>query len=144
MQAAVGLAQFDRLEGFIAARQHNFARLKAGLAPLEGFLILPEPTPNAEPSWFGFPLTVRPDAPFTRDALVRHLEDRKIATRLLFGGNLLHQPYMLDRPHRVAGSLDAAELVMTSTFWIGVFPGLGDAHIDYMVDEIAAFCRRPV
>jgi len=143
MQAAVGLAQLDRLEGFIAARRHNFARLKAGLALLEAFLILPEPTPNAEPSWFGFPLTVRPGAPFTRDALVRHLADRKIATRLLFGGNLLHQPYMLDRPHRVAGSLDAADLVMTSTFWIGVFPGLGDGHIDYMIDEIAAFCRRP-
>jgi len=143
MQAAVGLAQLDRLEGFIAARQHNFARLKAGLAHLEEFLVLPEPTPNAVPSWFGFPLTVRPGAPFSRDALVLHLGERKIATRLLFGGNLLHQPYMLDRPHRVVGSLDAADLVMTSTFWIGVFPGLGDAHIDYMIDEISAFCRRP-
>ena len=142
MQAAVGLAQLDRLEGFIAARRHNFTRLKAGLAALEEFLILPEATPNAEPSWFGFPLTVRPGAPFSRDALVLHLNERKIGTRLLFGGNLLRQPYMLGRPHRVSGSLAAADLVMASTFWIGVFPGLGDVHIDYMLEEIAAFCRR--
>ena len=141
MQAAVGLAQLDRLEGFIAARRHNFARLKAALAPLEEFLILPEATPHAEPSWFGFPLTVRPGAPFKRDALVLHLNARKIATRLLFGGNLLRQPYMLGRAHNVPGPLDGADLVMNSTFWIGVFPGLGDGHIDYMAEEMTGFCR---
>jgi len=143
MQAAVGLAQFDRLEGFIAARRHNFDRLKAALAPLEEFLILPEATPHSEPSWFGFPLTIRPVAPFKRDALVLHLNGKKIATRLLFGGNLLRQPYMVGRTHRVFGTLDAADIVMNSTFWIGVYPGLGDAHIDYMAEEIAAFCRHP-
>ena len=142
MQAAVGLAQLDRLDGFIATRRHNFARLKAALAPLEEFLILPEPTPHAEPSWFGFALTVRPGAPFSREALILHLHQHKIATRLLFGGNLLRQPYMLGRPHRVAGSLAGSDLVMSSTFWIGVFPGLGDAQIDYMADSISAFCRR--
>jgi CDP-6-deoxy-D-xylo-4-hexulose-3-dehydrase len=141
MQAAVGLAQFDRLEGFIATRRHNFNRLKAALAPLEEFLILPEATPNSEPSWFGFPLTVRNSAPFKRDALVLHLNARKIATRLLFGGNLLRQPYMVGRTHRVSGTLDSADVVMNSTFWIGVYPGLGDAQIDYMAEEIAAFCR---
>jgi len=143
MQAAVGLAQFDRLEGFIAARRHNFDRLKAALGPLEEFLILPEATPHSEPSWFGFPLTVREGAPFKRDALVLHLNRRKIATRLLFGGNLLRQPYMVGRSHRVSGTLEAADVVMNSTFWIGVFPGLGDAQIDYMAEEIAAFCRHP-
>lgn len=142
MQAAVGLAQFDRLEGFIEARRHNFMRLKAALTPLEEFLILPEPTPHSEPSWFGFPLTVRPGAPFSRDALVLHLNDRKIATRLLFGGNLLRQPYMVDRSHKISGTLESTDLVMTSTFWIGVYPGLGDAQIDYMADEITGFCRK--
>ena len=141
MQAAVGLAQMDRLEGFIAARRANFARLKAGLADLQEFLILPEATPNSDPSWFGFPLTVRDGAPFTREALIRHLDERKIGTRLLFGGNLLRQPYMVGRKHNVSGSLEGAETVMKSTFWIGVFPGLKDAHIDYMVETIAAFCR---
>jgi CDP-6-deoxy-D-xylo-4-hexulose-3-dehydrase len=143
MQAAVGLAQFDRLEGFIATRRHNFERLKGALAPLEEFLILPEATPHSEPSWFGFPLTVRAGAPFKRDALVLRLNRRKIATRLLFGGNLLRQPYMVGRTHRVSGTLDAADVVMNSTFWIGVYPGLGDAQIDYMAEEIAAFCRHP-
>jgi CDP-4-dehydro-6-deoxyglucose reductase, E1 len=144
MQAAVGLAQLDRLDGFIAARRANFARLRAGLAPLEEFLILPEWLPSAAPSWFGFAITVRPGAPFTRDALLLRLNERNIATRLLFGGNLLRQPYMRGRAHRMAGGVDGAELVTTSTFWIGVFPGLDAARIDYMIDEIAAFCRAAV
>lgn len=143
MQAAVGLAQMDRLEGFVAARRRNFDRLRAALAPLEEFLILPEATPNSEPSWFGFALTVRPGAPFTRDALVMRLNERKVATRLLFGGNLLRQPYMVGRTdHRVHGTLEGADLVMTNTFWVGVFPGLGDDHVDYMAEEIGDFCRR--
>ncbi|MCQ4159630.1 lipopolysaccharide biosynthesis protein RfbH [Roseomonas sp. GC11] len=141
MQAAVGLAQMDRLEGFIAARRHNFARLKEGLRRLEEFLILPEATPHSEPSWFGFPLTVRAGAPFTRDQLVVHLNEKKIATRLLFGGNLLRQPYMVGRDHRIVSDLTNADTVMTSTFWIGVFPGLGDGHVDYMLETIEAFCR---
>ena len=97
MQAAVGLAQLDRLDGFIAARKANFARLRAGLADLEEFLILPEATPGSDPSWFGFPLTVREGAPFTRDALTIHLNEMRIGTRLLFGSNLLRQPYMAGR-----------------------------------------------
>lgn len=143
MQAAVGLAQLDHLADFIAVRRRNFQRLKAGLATLEEFLVLPEATANSQPSWFGFPLTVREEAPFTRDELVVWLNQRKIGTRLLFGGNLLRQPYMVGRPHRKVGDLANCDRVMRQTFWIGVYPGLGDGHVDYVLDTIADFCRNP-
>lgn len=142
MQAAVGLAQFDHLENFIAARRRNFEQLLSLLKPLEEFLILPQATPHSNPSWFGFPLTVRPGAPFTRDALVKHLNECLIATRFLFGGNLLRQPYMRERPHRVVGTLDNADQVMNATFWVGVFPGLSEAHIAYMAEEFHNFCKK--
>lgn len=141
MQAAVGLAQMDHLENFIAARNRNFAALKAGLRRLEAFFILPEATKGSEPSWFGFPLTLRHDAPFTRDELVIHLNARKIGTRLLFGGNLVRQPYMKGRNFRVSGALANADVVVDRTFWIGVYPELGQDHIDYMLDVIDEFCR---
>ena len=142
MQAAVGVAQLDRLEGFIASRRANFDRLKAGLKAVEEFLILPEATPHSEPSWFGFALTVRDGAPFSRDKLVVHLNKKNVATRLLFGGNLLRQPYMVGRDHRISGTLNGADRVMYSTFWIGVYPGLSADHIDYMIETITAFCRH--
>jgi CDP-6-deoxy-D-xylo-4-hexulose-3-dehydrase len=141
MQAAVGLAQLDRLSGFIAARNENFATLRAGLKRFEEFLVLPEATPNSEPSWFGFPLTMRPGAPHTRDQLVGHLNRARIATRYLFGGNLIHQPYMSGQNFRVAGPTPNADLIMNATFWIGVFPGLGSAHLDYVLDSFAAFFK---
>ncbi|NDH63428.1 MAG: lipopolysaccharide biosynthesis protein RfbH [Alphaproteobacteria bacterium] len=141
MQAAVGLAQMDRLEGFIADRKRNFATLKAGLQELEEYLILPEATARSEPSWFGFPITVQPGAPFMRDELVLHLNDKKIATRLLFGGNLIRQPYMIGREFRTIGDLPNANLVVTNTFWIGVYPGLGQAQLSYVLDVIRAFCK---
>jgi CDP-6-deoxy-D-xylo-4-hexulose-3-dehydrase len=141
MQAAVGLAQLDRLPGFIEARRRNFNYLKSALAPLEEFFILPQATPKSNPSWFGFLLTVRKDAPFKRDALVAFLNERKIATRLLFGGNLLRQPYMLGRPHRVVGDLVNANIIVDDTFWVGVYPGLEQPHLDYMVDQIHQFVR---
>ena len=141
MQAAVGLAQMDRLEGFIADRKRNFATLKAGLEELEEYLILPEATARSEPSWFGFPITVQPGAPFTRDELVLHLNDKKIATRLLFGGNLIRQPYMIGREFRTIGDLPNANLVVSNTFWIGVYPGLGQAQLSYVLDVIHAFCK---
>ena len=106
MQAAVGVAQLDRVDEFIAARRRNFALLTEQLKPLEDILILPQATPNSDPSWFGFPITLRPDAPVTRDALVQHLNEKKIGTRLLFGGNLVRQPYMKGRNFRVVGDLD--------------------------------------
>jgi CDP-4-dehydro-6-deoxyglucose reductase, E1 len=141
MQAAVGLAQMDHLEGFIADRRRNFDTLKTGLKHLEAFFILPEATPGTAPSWFGFPLTVRDDAPFTRDLLAAELNGRKIGTRLLFGGNLVRQPYMKGRNFRVAGSLANADVVVDRTLWIGVYPGLGTAEIDYVIDTFDTFCR---
>jgi len=139
MQAAVGLAQLTRLEGFIADRKRNFARLHQHLSTLEHHFILPKATPGSDPSWFGFPLTVRHQATFSRDSLVKHLNDQRIATRLLFGGNLTHQPYMKGQDYRVAGSLANADKIMNNTFWIGVYPGLNDDAIDYMASQIKAF-----
>ena len=101
---------------------------------LEEFFILPEATPNSEPSWFGFPIAVRKDAPFNRNQVIAYLEARKIATRLLFGGNLLRQPAYQDIPHRVVGSLENTDFVMTQVFWVGVYPGIDAAMLDYMID----------
>jgi CDP-6-deoxy-D-xylo-4-hexulose-3-dehydrase len=141
MQAAVGLAQLKKLDGFIAARKRNWQQLYDGLQPFEEFLILPEPTPNSDPSWFGFLLTVRPDAPFSRNELIGYLEERKIATRLLFGGNLIRQPVYQHVPHRVVGDLANTDIVMNQTFWIGVFPGLTPAMIAYVIDTFGEFLR---
>ncbi|MFB3813487.1 MAG: lipopolysaccharide biosynthesis protein RfbH [Terriglobales bacterium] len=136
MQAAVGVAQLKKLPAFIAARRRNFAALKTGLKDLEHFLLLPEPTANSGPSWFGFPVMVRPEAPFTRSQIVHYLEERKIATRLLFGGNLTRQPAYHNVKFRVAGELTNTDLVMDRLFWIGVYPGLTAEMLDYV---IAAF-----
>jgi CDP-6-deoxy-D-xylo-4-hexulose-3-dehydrase len=142
MQAAVGLAQMDRVDEFVATRRTNFAYLKSLLADLEPFFILPEATPKSDPSWFGFLLTLREDAPFTRDALVRHLNAHQVATRFLFGGNLLRQPYMQGRPHRLASETANADIVVDRTFWVGVYPGLTTAHLDYMADMIRSFVAQ--
>jgi CDP-6-deoxy-D-xylo-4-hexulose-3-dehydrase len=141
MQAAVGLSQLAHLEDFIAARRRNFDRLKAGLKPFEDFFVLPEATAGTEPSWFGFLLTVRDEAPFSREQILRHLDAHRIGTRLLFGGNLVRQPYMLGRPFRVVGDLANSDRIMRQTFWIGVYPGLNEAAIDYMLEVITGFCR---
>jgi CDP-6-deoxy-D-xylo-4-hexulose-3-dehydrase len=141
MQAAVGLAQLEHLPGFIAARQRNFELLTKGLSELAEFFILPEVTKGGEASWFGLPLTLRAGLNFGREELLIHLNEKRIGTRLLFGGNLLRQPYMLGRPHRVVGDLTNSDLVTERTFWIGLYPGLSEAHIAYMLDVITAFCR---
>jgi CDP-6-deoxy-D-xylo-4-hexulose-3-dehydrase len=125
----------------MAARRRNFAWLKEGLSALEEFLVLPEATPGSDPCWFGFPLTVRETAPFTRDALALALNRARIGTRLLFGGNLVRQPYMLGRAFRVVGDLASSDRVMHRTMWIGVYPGLDRAAIDYVVEQIGRFCR---
>ena len=142
MQAAVGVAQLAHLDSFISARRKNFTRLKEGLKGLEEYFILPEATVNSEPSWFGFVLTVRDTAPFTRDEVVRQLNASKIDTRFLFGGNLTRQPYMQGRRFRIHGDLKNSDRIMNQTFWLGVYPGLGDLHIDYVVDELHTICRR--
>jgi CDP-6-deoxy-D-xylo-4-hexulose-3-dehydrase len=144
MQAAVGVAQLERLPGFVETRRRNFATLRDGLRELEDVLVLPEPTPNSEPSWFGFPILVREDAPFTRDALTRFLESRKIATRLLFGGNLVRQPAYQGVNYRVVGDLANSDRVMHGAFWIGVHPGLTEEMLGYMIESVNAFCRGTV
>lgn len=136
MQAAVGLAQLDRLEDFIAVRRRNFGLLTEMLKPLEDVLILPQATPRSDPSWFGYPITVRDGAPVTRDAIVQHLEAHRIGTRLLFGGNLIRQPYMRNRDYRVVGELTNADIVTERTFWIGLYPGLGGDHLQYVAERI--------
>ncbi|MEP6691748.1 MAG: lipopolysaccharide biosynthesis protein RfbH [Gemmatimonadaceae bacterium] len=141
MQAAVGGAQLERLPEFIAARRANWSYLRAALADMDDVLILPEPTPNAEPSWFGFAITVRPDAPFDRGALIAHLEERKIATRLLFGGNLTRQPAYQGVEYRVVGELTTSDLIMRGTFWVGVFPGLTEPMLEHVVSSVREFCR---
>lgn len=139
MQAAIGVSQLKKLPEFIAARRRNFAYLYKGLGDLQDFLVLPQATENADPSWFGFPIAVRPEAPFTRDELVRHLDSRKIGTRLLFAGNLIKQPAYKGVSHRAIGNLANTDFVMNQVFWIGVFPGLSDAHKDYMISVIHEF-----
>jgi CDP-6-deoxy-D-xylo-4-hexulose-3-dehydrase len=112
------------------------------LRDLDHVLQLPEPTPCAEPSWFGFPLMVRPGAPFTRRDLVRHLEDHQIATRLVFGGNLTRQPAYAESTYRVVGDLSVTDRVMRDAFWIGVYPGLTQPMLDYVIETLRSWCRR--
>ena len=136
MQAAVGLSQLDKLDEFVRARRRNAALLRELLADLEDRLVLPVATDGSEPSWFGFALTVRDQAPISRNELVQGLEARGVATRLLFGGNLTRQPAFLDRPGRSPFPLPGADAVMDGTFWIGVYPGLSEAHLGYASDCI--------
>lgn len=139
MQAALGVRQMDKLESFIEKRKANFAYLKAALKPLEEFLILPEATPNSEPSWFGFPIGVKPGAPFTRDQLTKALEAAKIGTRNIFAGNLVRQPAYEGCEYRVVGSLENTDFVMNHVFWIGVFPGLTNEMLDYIAKAAMEF-----
>jgi CDP-6-deoxy-D-xylo-4-hexulose-3-dehydrase len=141
-QAAVGLAQLDRLPGFVARRRENWQRLADGLADLEDHFVLPRATPGSEPSWFGFALTVRPEAPFGRNDLVEFLEGRRIATRLMFGGNLTRQPAYADVEYRVVGDLSASDVITERTFWVGVFPGLTDEMLDYVIESLHEFVRN--
>ncbi|MEV6446314.1 lipopolysaccharide biosynthesis protein RfbH [Amycolatopsis sp. NPDC051716] len=138
LQAALGLTQLAKLDGFCAARKHNWSRLRAGLEGLP-HLVLPEATPGADPSWFGFVITLAQDAPFTRAQLVSFLESRKIGTRKLFGGNLTRQPAYIDQPYRVVGELTNSDVITERTFWIGVYPGLTDEMIDYVISSIKGF-----
>ena len=138
MQASVGVAQLKKLPQFIAARKRNYSALRAGLEDLQEFFVLPEATRNSDPSWFGFPLLVRPDAPFSRAELIRFLEDRKIASRALFGGNLIRQPAYADVRYRTVGDLRNSDLVMKQLLWIGVYPGLSAQMIDYVIESLHA------
>ena len=141
LQAAVGVAQLEKLPRFIEARRRNWQRLREVLDAYEDDLILPEPTPNSDPSWFGFKLLVRKGAPFSRNDLVGHLERHGIGTRHVFAGNLLRQPAYTDIPRRIVGDLANTDLIMEDGFWIGVYPGISEAMIEYVADVVEDFFR---
>lgn len=138
LQAALGLTQLAKLDDFIDARKRNWQRLRDGLRDVP-HLLLPEATPNSDPSWFGFVITVAPDAPFTRAALVNFLESRRIGTRRLFAGNLTRHPAYVDQPHRVVGDLTNSDIITDQTFWVGVYPGLTDEMLDYVIGSVKEF-----
>jgi CDP-6-deoxy-D-xylo-4-hexulose-3-dehydrase len=144
MQAAVGVAQLKKLPAFIAARKKNYAALREGLAGAQNHFVLPEATPNSDPSWFGFPLLVREDAPFSRKNVVQYLDSKKIQTRQLFGGNLLRQPAYKNIRHRVIGDLKNSDRVMSQAFWIGVYPGLTGEMIEYMSETLSSMVSKGV
>ena len=147
MQAAIGCAQLEKLPGFIEARKRNWQVLREGLANLSDSFILPEPTENSDPSWFGFLLTVREDAGFTREEVVNHLESRGIQTRMLFAGNIIKHPCFDEmrkdqRGFRVVGNLENTDRIMKDTFWVGVYPGMSSLQLDYMISTIKEFRGR--
>lgn len=139
MQAACALAQLDRLDHFVQTRKDNFAYLKNRLKSCEDFLHLPEATPKSDPSWFGFPVILKPEAGVKRVDLLSYLDQQKIGTRLLFAGNLTRQPYMIGRNFRISGDLKNTDVVMNQTFWLGTFPGLDEPQLDYVVQKLEEF-----
>jgi CDP-6-deoxy-D-xylo-4-hexulose-3-dehydrase len=139
MQAACGLAQLEQAQGFIDKRKENFDYLYSRLSDSEEFLILPKATPNSNPSWFGFPITLKEDAPVSRLELLQYLDQKKVGTRLLFAGNLIRQPYMIGRNFRVSGNLENTERVMNQTFWIGLQPALTQEMLNYSVTQIETY-----
>lgn len=141
MQAAVGVSQLKKLSGFIQRRRENFDYLTERLTSLQDCFLLPQTTPNSTPSWFGFPILVRADAPFSRDQAVQWLEQHKIGTRLLFGGNLVRQPAYRGRSYRTVGDLHNADEIMRRVFWIGVYPGLTQPMLDYVCDTLEQLCK---
>jgi len=135
IQAAIGLAQLDRLDSFVENRRKNWKYLYKNLKELEEFFLFPKPTENSDPSWFGFAITIKDNSPISRNDLVAKLNERKIGTRLLFGGNLLRQPAFIGTPRRVVGDLKNSDTVMNQTFWIGVWPGLTEQMLDYVIEN---------
>lgn len=139
MQAACGVAQLENLEKFVEKRKSNFAYLKTKMVPYDKQLILPEATANSDPSWFGFPVTIRVNAGFDRADLLNYLNEVKIGSRMLFAGNITRQPYFADVNYRVSGSLTNTDIIMNQSFWLGVYPGLGKEQLDYIVKQFGNF-----
>lgn len=141
MQAAIGLSQLAKADSFIAKRRENHANLKKRFKELEQYFILPQPTENSDPSWFGFMLTVRDNAGIDRNKLIQYLESNKIGTRLFFGGNMLKQPAYANLNYRKIDDLVNTDIVMNNSFWLGVWPGLNADHYDYMVEKVSEFIK---
>jgi CDP-6-deoxy-D-xylo-4-hexulose-3-dehydrase len=141
LQAAIGVAQLDRLPAFVEARKRNHAFLSRALSAHADRLVLHRATPGSDPSWFAYVISVRPGAGFTREELVRHLYEHKVETRNLFSGNLLRHPGFKDIEHRIVGSLEGSDRVTSDTFFIGVYPGLGEAELGYAVEQIERFLK---
>ena len=144
MQAAIGNSQLDKVDGFIERRRHNHDYLMAAFKTegLDEFFHLPEATPNSNPSWFGFALNLREDAPWDRNHVTQFLEERRVGTRLMFGGNLTRQPAFREVKFRTVGALPRTDDVMNRSFWIGVWPGLDDARLDYVVSVFRQLAGR--
>lgn len=142
MQAAVGLSQLKKADLFVQRRRENHASLYQRFKQLEKYFILPETTPHADPSWFGFLLTVRSESGINRNELVQHLENHKIGTRLLFGGNLIKQPAYKNTNYRILNTLENSDIVMNNSFWLGVWPGLNESHYDYILDIITKYLKQ--
>lgn len=147
MQASIGIAQLDKLNEFTSKRRMNYQTLKSKLQTVSQYLILPEPTPKSEPSWFGFLMTVKDGAPFTRDEIVKHLESKNIQTRMLFAGNLIRHPAFDEmrttgEGYRVIGDLKETDRIANKGFWIGVYPGMSEAALMYMADRIISFIKE--
>ncbi len=142
MQAAVGMAQLGKLPSFIEKRKENFKKIKAVLLKYQEYLILPEATKNSDPSWFGFPITVKENDQFSRNEITQYLEHNKLQTRLLFAGNVTKQPAYLDVECRIIGDLENTDYVMNNTFFIGVYPGINDDQIDYIAEIFKSFFER--
>ena len=141
MQAAIGIEQLKKLPRFIQKRKENFNLLYEELRKHEKYLIMPRPTRYSEPSWFGFPILVKKTAPFTRSDIVEYLEKNKIMTRMLFGGNLIKQPAYQKIKYRKVGTLKNTDYIMSNLFWIGVYPGIDNRQIEYIVEKIETFLR---
>lgn len=141
MQAAIGLSQLSKADMFIQKRRENFKKLSERLKILDEYFILPEATPNSNPSWFGFMLTIRDGKRIDRNKLVEYLENNKIGTRLFFGGNILRQPAYANLNYRKIDDLPNTDIVMNNSFWLGVWPGLNDSHYDYVVDKLISFIK---
>ncbi|MHB8155162.1 MAG: lipopolysaccharide biosynthesis protein RfbH [Candidatus Omnitrophota bacterium] len=144
MQAAIGVAQLEKLPGFIGARKNNFRFLYSVFEKYEDYFILPRAEKYSDPSWFGFPILVKENAPFTRNDIVNYLEKNKIATRMLFGGNLTKQPAYKNVKYRISGDLRNTDLVMNNLFWIGVYPGINRLMLVYIKDIITDFINKRI
>ncbi len=144
IQASIGLAQLDRLTDFVSKRKRNWNYLYNSLIGLSEYFILPEATKNSDPSWFGFALTVRNESPISRNEIVMLLDEAKIASRLLFGGNLLRQPAFIGTPNRVYGELVNSDIVMNNTFWLGVWPGLTIEMLDYVIEKLYKIFKHKI